>query len=372
MNSQLSLHFSQSECSYPIFIGEKLLKHSHFIHYCQSLRKRGAIISDSQVAPLYGQELQMRLQFGHVETSLLVFEAGEKQKTRQTKEWLEDQLFEQGFGRDSFLIALGGGVVTDLSGFLASTYCRGIPLIMIPTSLLAMVDASIGGKTAVNVPYGKNMVGTLYHPSAIFMDTSTLKTLSKEEFKNGVVEAIKHGLILDASYFAFLEQHAQNILNLEMSYVERLIYESCLIKRSIVEEDEQEKGKRRTLNFGHTLGHAIELLTDYQIPHGQAVAVGILGESYLSMQLGLLSSSSFERIRNIFKQYQIEIQNTFSLSPARVLNALQLDKKSVKNQPRFVLLKEIGTCTDCSGEFCSSVEQKVLEKALNWICRFLN
>ena len=165
---------------------------------------------------------------------------------------MENQLFEKGLGRDTCVIALGGGVVTDMAGYVAATYCRGIPLVMIPTSLLGMVDASIGGKTGVNVSYGKNMLGCIYQPKKVFIDLFTLKTLPKKELTNGVVEMIKHGLIADDNLFEYLEKHSDQLLALDFSFLEKAIFESCRIKKEIVEQDEKENGKRHLLNFGHT------------------------------------------------------------------------------------------------------------------------
>ncbi len=368
MINQLKVYLSKKTIDYDILIGQELLTDGNLLQYGRLKGLRLAIISDSHVEPLYGKSLQKNLINQGWETLLLSFPAGEKQKSRQTKEQLENQLLAQGMGRDLCLIALGGGVVTDLTGFLASTYCRGVPFISVPTSLLAMVDASLGGKTGINVPYGKNMIGTIYQPSAIFIDIATLKTLPQIELKNGIVEMIKHGLILDAAYFNLLKRHARQILELDLPFLEKVIEKSCRIKLQVVEEDEYEIGKRRLLNFGHTIGHAIETLTEHHIAHGQAVAIGMIGESYLSMQLGYLSRSSFEAITHIFESYQISIQLDISLTPKDFFKMMKLDKKSTQNVPRFVLLKEIGKCMEFDSQFCSSVDENILQMTLEWIC----
>ena len=233
------------------------------------------------------------LQLG-LEAILFSFPNGEQHKSRATKEKLEDQLFEKELGRDICVIALGGGVTTDLGGYLAATYCRGVPLVMMPTSLLGMVDASIGGKTGVNTPYGKNLVGSIYQPKKVLIDPATLQSLPLKELRNGIVEMIKHGLILDRDYFTYLNEHADQLLELDLSILEKAIFESCRIKREIVEQDDRESGKRNLLNFGHTVGHALENLTHYSLAHGEAVAIGILVESHLAVQLGHLNSNDFD------------------------------------------------------------------------------
>lgn len=371
MAVKLTIKIPPRELVYDIHIGENLLETDLFYQSCLSLGSRFAIISDENTGALFGKKLRDSLAHRGMEVHHLSFKSGELFKTRQTKEWLEDQLLDKGFGRDTCLLALGGGIVTDITGFLASTYCRGISFIMIPTSLLAMVDASIGGKTAVNVPAGKNMIGTIYQPNAIFMDMATLKSLPFEELKNGIVESIKHGIILDADYFNFLEANSKQVLALDFSILEKLIDRSCRIKQAVVEEDEQEKGKRRLLNLGHTIGHALETLTHHAVSHGKAVAIGIMAESYLSLQLNLLPASAFERILKILKNYHIDTTLDAPPSPEDFLQAMKLDKKSLKSTPRFVMLKDIGTCLDCNLQYCQSVDPAILQNTLEWICRVM-
>jgi 3-dehydroquinate synthase len=201
------------------------------------------------------------------------------------------------------------------------------------------------------------------------MDIATLKTLPQLELKNGIVEIIKHGLILDSQYFELLESYPKEMLRLDLLLLEKVIFESCRIKQQIVEEDERETGKRHVLNLGHTIGHAIEILSDHQISHGQAVATGIIAESYLSTQLGHLSTSDFERIVNIFKSYQIHTILEIPLTPQDFFRVFRLDKKSVENVPRFVVLKRIGECLSFDSQYCSSVDEKVLTKTLEWMCQ---
>ncbi|HEY4831903.1 MAG TPA: 3-dehydroquinate synthase [Waddliaceae bacterium] len=328
---------------------------------------RYTIITDETIASLYGNQLYKVLSAAGLETFLFSFPVGEQHKTRATKEHLEDQLFEKKLGRDTCVIAIGGGVVTDLGGYIAATYCRGIPLIIIPTSLLGMVDASIGGKNGVNTPHGKNMLGCIYQPKKVIIDPSTLKSLPIKELKNGVVEMIKHGLISDSNYFTFLEEQADQILELDSTTLEIAIFESCRIKKEIVEQDEKEKGIRHLLNFGHTFGHALEVLTHYSVPHGEAVACGLLFESHLAVQLGKLKQSSFERIKQILARYSLPLHLPSPFSFNQLLDAMKLDKKSLKGQPCFSIISEIGTPLMHGSSYCTTMDKALIENTLHWI-----
>lgn len=303
---------------------------------------RVAIIADQTVAKLYGEELQK----GIAGSILLSFPAGEKYKTRKTKERVEDALLAQGFSRDTIIIALGGGVVTDLAGFLASTFCRGVPLILIPTTVLAMVDAAIGGKNGVNTESGKNMIGTFYPPKAVLFNFEYLKTLSEKEIWNGTVEMLKHGLIADPELFYTLEQMD----------LKEAIWRAAEVKRRIVARDPYESDLRRHLNFGHTIGHAIETLSDYEIPHGEAVALGLVVESRLSHALGILDAASLHEIEHRFA-------GEIPFAPEEILPLLSIDKKSRKGIPHFVLLESIGKVHGCA-----PIPEKVLHNVLQASC----
>lgn len=331
------------------------------------LESRFAIITDETLSLLYGNKLCEDLSAAGLETYLFSFPSGEKFKTRATKEYLEDLMLEKKLSRDTCVIALGGGVVTDIAGYLAATYCRGIPLIMIPTSLLGMVDASIGGKNGVNTPHGKNLLGCIYHPNAVIIDPLTLKSLPIEELRNGIVEMIKHGLVSDSNYFSFLEKYTDQILELKPDTLDRAIFESCRIKKEIVEQDEKEKGKRQLLNFGHTFGHALEVLTHYSIPHGEAVALGLLFESHLAVQMGKLKKSSFERIKQIFLRYSLPLRLPSPFSFAQVFDAMKIDKKSLKSYPRFATISEIGIPLQQHSSYSIFIDIILIENAYQWI-----
>ena len=333
--------------------------------YLKSQGSRFAIITDDKIAPLYGEKLRNSLASAGLEAHLFYFAAGEQSKTRATKEFLENGLFEKKLGRDTCVIALGGGVVTDIAGYLAATYCRGIPYVMMPTTLLGMVDASIGGKTGVNVPYGKNMLGCIYQPKKVIIDLSFLKSLPSRELANGFVEIIKHGLIADGALFEYLEMHCDRLLALDFDFLENVIFESCRIKKEIVEQDEREIGKRHLLNFGHTVGHALEHLTHYSVSHGEAVAIGLIVESYLSLVSGVLDRESFDRIKKILIRFGLPLRLPTRFPVQTILDAMTLDKKSVGGQPRFVRIKGIGSPLVGGSDYCTQVEESLIKNTLH-------
>lgn len=316
--------------------------------FCHAIAKRGAILIDAHIAPTHGPRLQNSLGFDLIEVP-----SGEVHKTRETKQKLEDELFKRKIGRDSLLIAVGGGVTTDLVGFLASTYMRGVPLVLIPTTLLAMVDAAIGGKTGVDTPFGKNLIGSFYLPKAIFIDTELLKTLPEKEMKNGYSEILKYGLIDDLQIW-------KRWRDLSFS-----IRASIACKVKVVSQDfEETKGLRRILNFGHTVGHALEMLSHFQMPHGEAVALGCMAESYLSHLLGYLPAHDLEAILQLYRHLGYRFKKTESRA---LFDAMALDKKAKGGLPRFVLLEKIGACVSFGGEYCTTVKQEALDEMIRWM-----
>ncbi|MDR3623682.1 MAG: 3-dehydroquinate synthase [Chlamydiales bacterium] len=343
------------------------IKRESDLNAVKGLGSKFVIVTDNLVAITHGKSIQQKLMSMGLEVELLSFPAGEENKTRQTKELLENQMFEKDLGRDTCLIALGGGVVSDIGGFLAATYCRGIPFVIMPTTLLGMVDASIGGKSGVNVPYGKNLVGAICSPNRVIIQLSFLKTLPLVQLRSGVVEMIKHGLIANKEHFLDLQKSSKEVLECDLDVLERIIPASIAIKVEIVERDAKEGGIRNLLNFGHTVGHALELITKFSISHGEAVAIGILTESYLSMQLGMMQKGTFDMIRAIFKQYGLPLWLPKKYDCMEVLNAMILDKKSLKGKPRFTLLKEVAEPLSASGAYCSSVDELVLKKTIEWM-----
>ncbi len=356
----------------PVQIEDNILASSELVELCGQLGPRVAIVTDSHVESFIGLRFEQHLKDHGLDVFLFSFPGGEFYKTRTTKEMLEDQMQDKGLGKDTCLIGLGGGVVTDLAGFIASTYCRGIPYICCPTTLLAMVDASIGGKTGVNTSFGKNLVGTYYCPKMVYIDTTTLRTLPQKEVRNGAVEMIKHALISDALYFEFFEKHLDQIHRIDLGFVTEAIEVSCRIKQNIVKNDENETGKRHLLNFGHTIGHAIESAAEFKLSHGEAVAMGLIAESYLSVKLGRLDEDAFQRIEKVLRDNQPELSLPWEITPKLLLQAMAMDKKSRKNCPRFVILKALGAPMECDGDYCMQVKDKMIDKTLDWMCDALH
>ena len=352
--------------SHSIYLDQQLLQTEMVSTLCAPLRRRLAIITDSNLADTYGQVLQKTLNKQGILADLFVFSAGETHKTRHTKEQLEDELLRKQYGRDSCFLALGGGLVCDLVGFLAATYCRGVPVIYLPTTLLAMVDASMGGKTGLNTPLGKNLIGTFTQPYAVCMDMTTLQTLADCEWRNGIAEMIKHSLIADANLFAQM-QSSQNLQALQnRADLVDLIQKNCAIKKSIVEQDEHEKSNRQLLNFGHTIGHAIEMLEDYRIGHGEAVAIGMLVECHLAVQAGYLSDTVLEAVHALLHRYALPLKTSVFQNKSLFLEALTLDKKSIQSIPQFVLLTGIGQPYVHEGQYTHPVAIEYLDRALDW------
>jgi 3-dehydroquinate synthase len=346
--------------AHPIYLGQNLIHSAQWRSLLTSMQhKRLALITDSHVADHYGQTLQKVLREQGFQIELFSFPAGEQAKTRETKADLEDMLFAKQYGRDTGILAVGGGLVTDLVGFLAATYCRGVPVIYFPTTLLAMVDASIGGKTGLNTPMGKNLIGTFTQPDAVYMDLSTLKTLPDCEWRNGIAEMVKHSLIANKTLFQTM-QASPSLSSLQSrSDLVEVIQQNCAIKAAIVEQDVHEKNMRQLLNFGHTIGHAIETLEQYQIAHGEAVAIGLLVECHLAESL-------LATVYELLQGYGLPLQTTAFQNKDKLLQALILDKKSLRSIPRFVLLKDIGQPYVNSGQYTHPVDERHLEQAIDW------
>jgi len=330
-----------------LYIGRNLLTTDRLLEFCGKLRT--ILIADVAIKDLYAVDLARKI---HAE--LLTIPTGEKAKSRETEQNLIDELFKMGCGRDTLLIALGGGVTTDLVGFVASVYMRGVPLILIPTTLLAIVDAAIGGKTAIDTPYGKNLIGTIYSPKAIFADLDTLRTLPEKEWLNGFAEILKMGLIYDSSIW-----QKKGVKN------DELILKAVQGKIAIVEQDPTELGFRRILNFGHTIGHAIEAISQYEMPHGEAVALGCVLEAHLSMHLGYLSERDFEQILGSFSSFPLRLPK--NCTRQNLFNAMVYDKKNASGKVRFVLIDRIGHAISFEGQYCRPVSEKELKATFEWM-----
>lgn len=299
------------------------------------------IVTDSNVGPIYADKLKSILEKTGNSVYVFTIPAGEENKNLNVVETVYTYLIEQHFERRDMLVALGGGVVGDLAGFTAATYLRGIDFIQVPTSLLAQVDSSIGGKTGVDFAKYKNMVGAFHMPRLVYINIDTLSTLSTRLFNSGFGEIIKHGLIKDKNYFDYLDVNYEHIKALEPEYIMEVVYRSCLIKADVVNHDPTEKGERALLNFGHTLGHAVEKLMNFSLYHGECVGLGMICASYISKERGLISEDDYELIRNMLKKYgfptRVEGLDIFS-----ILEVSKSDKKMENGVVKFILLKELG------------------------------
>ncbi len=329
--------------SYPIYIGSGLLNQEQL--YTQHIKsKQVIVITNSTIAPLYLDQVLNNLQNFTVET--LILPDGEQFKTLDYVTQIFDKLLSCKFSRNATLIALGGGVIGDMGGFSAACYQRGIAFIQIPTSLLAQVDSSVGGKTGVNHPLGKNMIGAFYQPLCVIADADVLNTLDDRQLSAGLAEVIKYGLIRDIEFFEWLEQNIELLLARDKAALAFAIERSCLNKAQIVAEDETETGIRATLNLGHTFGHAIETGTGYgTYLHGEAVSIGTCQAADLSRRKGWLTDADVERIIALFKKANLPVKPPEQLDSDQFLELMAVDKKNIDGNIRLILLTAIGAAT---------------------------
>ncbi len=336
----ITLTVELGDRSYPILIGSGLLGESGILDPFLGDREV-MVITNEVVEPIYLTPLQGILGDRRAET--VVLPDGEGYKNSQTLQRVLDGLVDNRFARDCMLITLGGGVVGDIGGFAAAVYQRGVDFIQVPTTLLAQVDSAVGGKTGINHPGGKNLIGSFHQPRCVLADTDTLATLPDREFSAGLAEVVKYGLIADAELFAWLEGQAEKLLSRDPSALHHAIRRSCEIKADIVSQDEMEKGVRALLNFGHTFGHAMERCTGYgKWLHGEAVAAGICMAAQFSERLGTLQSGDTERIRRLLERLNLPTVPP-DVKPQDFLSAMTMDKKVIAGEIRLVLLNSIGS-----------------------------
>jgi len=337
-----SLKVNLGENSYDILIESGSLSSLGRLCAERGLSGRIGLVTNPAIALLYGDQVRQALvDAGHAVT-LIEIPDGEEHKNSATLNLLYDQLIEAGLDRNSFIVALGGGVVGDLAGFAAATYLRGIPFVQVPTTLLAQVDSSVGGKTAIDHPRGKNLIGAFHQPRLVLIDTETLKTLPLREFRAGLAEVAKYGIALDLDFFEFLELNSDSILRMEQESLGRIILASCMLKARIVEMDEKETGLRGILNYGNTLGHAIETLAGYgQMVHGEAVAIGMVLAARISRALGHCSDQDLARITTLLSGFGLSLSPP-QIDPGRLLDALTKDKKSRSGSISFICNSGIG------------------------------
>ncbi len=338
-----NLRVELGERSYDIVIGSGTLDRFGERLPAFGLSPRIALVSNPTVYGLYGDHVIESIRRQGFECMEVIIPDGEEYKSMASLQQIYDRLLAHRLDRTSALVALGGGVIGDITGFAASTYMRGIAYLQVPTTLLAQVDSSVGGKTGVNHPLGKNMIGTFWQPGLVWIDIHTLSTLKRRELLAGLAEVIKYGVIHDSGLFDYLETERERILRLEEDALAHIIRRSCEIKAEVVSKDEREAGVRAILNYGHTIGHGLETATDYkEFLHGEAVAVGMCLEARLSARLSLIGKEEAARIRHLIDAYGLPTHIPSHIDEEAILAAMQLDKKAVAGELRFVLPERIG------------------------------
>jgi len=352
-----TLQIALEERSYPIYVGCNLLDKPEL--YARHIAgKQVLVVTNETIAPLYLNRVLAQLQ--SYQTAQVILPDGEQYKSLEVLNLIFDDLLANKFGRNATLLALGGGVIGDMGGFAASCYQRGIPFIQIPTTLLAQVDSSVGGKTGVNHPLGKNMIGAFYQPKCVIADADTLDTLDERQFSAGLAEVIKYGLIRDLEFFSWLEANMDSLLKRDKTAIAFAIERSCFNKAEVVAEDETETGVRATLNLGHTFGHAIETGAGYgEYLHGEAVAIGICQAADLSRRKGWLTDIDLDRIVALIKKAGLPTKPPNNLSPELFVQLMSVDKKNIEGEIRLILLKSIGQAT-----LPVSVDKKILNETL--------
>lgn len=329
--------------SYPIYIGQSLLENAELLTRHVDSRQV-MIVTNETVAPLYLERVQAAL--AGRELATVILPDGEAYKTMDSAMTVFDGLLSRRFSRSAHLVALGGGVIGDLTGFAAACYQRGIPFIQIPTTLLAEVDSSVGGKTAVNHPRGKNMIGAFHQPKCVIADMTTLDTLPARELSAGLAEVIKYGLIRDPAFFDWLEAHMDGLMGRDADLLAQAVERSCLNKAQVVAADERESGERATLNLGHTFGHAVETGLGYgEVLHGEAVAIGMCQAADLSRRLGWLTEADVKRIEQLLARAGLPTVPPDALDADAFLEHMAVDKKNVEGDLRVILLEQIGRAT---------------------------
>ena len=327
--------------------------------------RRFAVISDSNVSDLYAKPISQKLLDAGYGVDLFVFSAGEKSKTRETKARIEDAMLEKGYRRDCCVIAVGGGVVTDLAGFVAGTYGRGVPVIHYATSLLAAADASVGGKTAVDTPLATNLIGLFYQPKKVYIDIACWRTLPERQLRSGMAETIKHACLGSKDMFEFLEENMEDIYNNEKFACEYIAENNCKIKYGIVEKDERECGLREVLNLGHTVGRAIETVSDYKLLHGEALAIGMAAMVQMSAQFGYMSEEEAARVVALYHKAGLSTAIPEYIDREALVKKLYTDKKVRDGKLRFVLEKGIGDIVEFAPQvYAMPVEESVAREII--------
>jgi 3-dehydroquinate synthase len=350
---------------YPILVEAGALSRLGDIVTTAAPAHRYAIVTDANVGPLYGSRVVAGFPAGSAH--LVTVPAGESHKTRETWARVTDELLARGMGRDTTVVALGGGVTGDLAGFVAATFLRGVAVVQVPTTLLAMIDASVGGKTGVDTPAGKNLVGAFHPPAAVVVDPEVLGTLPLNELRTGFAEAVKHGAIADSGYFEFVKRELPVLLapgGSGSDSMARVIVRSIEIKSEIVRHDELERGLRKVLNFGHTIGHALEASSGYELAHGEAVAIGMALESLIAERAGIAEAGTSAAIRDALKVAELPTDRPGSLSGQKILNAMKADKKVRGGRLEYALPSKIGAMAGSESGWTVTVAEDIVREVL--------
>lgn len=327
--------------------------------------KRYAVVTDSNVKGLYADTVLESLKEAGMKADLFVFPAGEKSKTRETKAKIEDEMLSLGYRRDCCVIAVGGGVVTDLAGFIAGTFGRGVPFINYATTLLSSADASVGGKTAVDTPLATNLIGLFNQPERIYIDIDAWKTLPKRELSSGLAETIKHAVLADNEFFCYLEGNIEKVFDCNTEVCEHIAEKNCEIKYQVVMKDELETGLREILNLGHTVGRAIETVSDYRLLHGEAVSIGLVAEVKLAKSLGLASDDDESRVISLLERAGLPITIPDYIDKGELVKKLYTDKKVRNGKLRFVVQDGIGNIKEFSdGNFAKEIAEEDIAKII--------
>ena len=327
--------------------------------------KKFAVVTDSNVKDLYAEKICSMIKEAGFSADLFVFEAGEKSKTRQTKEMIEDAMLAKGYRRDCCMIAVGGGVVTDLTGFIAGTFGRGVPFINYATTLLAAADASVGGKTAVDTPLATNLIGLFNQPQKVYLDIATWKTLPERELSSGMAETIKHACMADRAFFDFLDENMEKIMQIDKEACEHIAETNCKIKYHVVEQDERESGLREILNLGHTVGRAIETVSDYKLLHGEALGIGMAAQVKLAKKLGYVTEDEVQEVIALYRKAGLPVEIPEYIDREELVKKLYTDKKVKNGKLRFVLQKGIGNIVEFEeGVFATPIEEAVAREII--------
>lgn len=362
---QIKIELNQvKDTGYNIFIKNGILNEIEKIIENTVDTDSYCVIADSNTGPLFGELIADKLKNKGKRVQYLKFPAGERSKSRSQKAELEDQMFNFELDRKSCCIAVGGGVCGDLAGYIAATFLRGIKFIQVPTTLLAQVDSSVGGKTGIDAPAGKNLIGAFHQPSAVIIDPLTLTGLDSDQYLSGMGEIIKHALLFDKEMIIILENEKDALLNRDPELISRLIANNCKLKAEVVQRDETESGLRKILNLGHTIGHAVETAQNFKIPHGLCVMIGIVLEADLAANIGLIERASLETIRRLIYMYYPRDKWPAINDIGELISIMKKDKKNKDGNINFVFSSGDGSYLKHAGDFSFAVDEHLIKRSL--------